>query len=382
MKLFKLLCVFVLSALALSMTSCGGSNGDEKGSLSLTLSDDPTLEYKALYVTIQEVQVHRADDSDGQWTTVLTPHATFNLLELINGSTDPIGIADLPTGTYTQMRLIPGTVPDTETNILGQPHPHANYLVTSSDEYRELKIPSGFATGIKLVHTFEIESGLTTDLVLDFDAAHSVVKAGNSIKAGSGRKWLLKPIIKVIDTVENATVNGTITDQTQNTLSRVHVSAQVYNASGATEPEKVTIVASTITDDTGGYQMYLEPGTYLIIASAEGYSPACKKLIVTYHMNYSQNFSLSTAAMGTVTLKLNLLSGQAEEAATIEFRQTSPCDGTKQITVKTVNFSESGSYAVDVPSSTYSVVATYAGQSKIIDAVQTGTTLTISFTTH
>jgi hypothetical protein len=162
----------------------------------------------------------------------------------------------------------------------------------------------------------------------------------------------------------------------------VHVSAQVYNASGATEPEKVTIVASTNTDDTGGYQMYLEPGTYLIIASAEGYSLACKKLIVTYHMNYTQNFSLSTAAMGTITLKLKLLSGQPEEAATIEFRQTSACDGTKQITVKTVNYSESGSYAIDVPSSAYSVVATYAGQSKIVDAVQTGTTLTINFATH
>jgi len=382
MKLFKLISVSMLSVLILIMTSCGGSSGNEKGSLSLALSDNPEPEYKALYVTIEEVQVHRVDAADGQWTTVLTPHATYDLLELVNGSTDPIGVADLQTGTYTQLRLMLGTVPDTETNILGQQHPHANYLITSSDEYRELKIPSGFATGIKLVHTFEVESGLTTDLVLDFDAPRSVVRAGNIVKAGNSGRWFLKPVIKVTDTVENATLNGIVTDLPQNTLSRIHMSAQVYNASAATETEKVTIVASTITDDTGGYQMYLEPGTYLIIASADGYSPACKQITVIYNMNYSQNFTLSSATSGTVSLKLTLPSGQSEEAATVEFRKNSPCDATKHITVKTVNFSESGSYEVSLPSSTYNFVATYAGQTKIFEGVQTGTTLSINFIIH
>ena len=128
--------------------------------------------------------------------------------------------------------------------------------------------------------------------------------------------------------------------------------------------------------------MYLEPGTYLINASADGYSPACKQITVIYNMNYSQNFTLSSATSGTVSLKLTLPSGQSEEAATVEFRKNSPCDATKHITVKTVNFSESGSYEVSLPSSTYNFVATYAGQTKIFEGVQTGTTLSINFIIH
>ena len=70
-----------------------------------------------------------------------------------------LGVADLPTGTYTQMRLILADTPDDSENILGDPHPYANYLITSADEAIELKVPSGFQTGIKLVHSFDVESG-------------------------------------------------------------------------------------------------------------------------------------------------------------------------------------------------------------------------------
>ena len=103
---------------------------------------------------------------------------------------------------------------------------------TKTDEAIELKVPSGFQTGIKLVHTFDVVAGRTVGLVLDFDAGRSVVKAGNS------GKWLLKPTIKVIDTLNNATLTGTVTDESAKALSGVTVSAQTYNASAATEAGK------------------------------------------------------------------------------------------------------------------------------------------------
>ena len=59
-------------------------------------------------MTIAEIQVHRADEAEGTWQTILTPNATYNLLDLINGTTAFLGVADLATGTYTQMRLILG----------------------------------------------------------------------------------------------------------------------------------------------------------------------------------------------------------------------------------------------------------------------------------
>lgn len=284
-------------------------------------------------------------------------------------------MADLQTGTYTQMRLILADTPDSTKNILGDPHPYANYLITSADETIELKVPSGFQTGIKLVHSFDVESGLTVGLVLDFDAGNSIVQAGNS------GNWLLKPTIKVIGTVNNAILTGTVTDQSHNALPGVTVSAQVYNSSATSEADKVTIVASTLTDSEGKYKMYLEPGTYNIVATADGFSPACTQLTAAYNMSYTEDFTLTTATMGLVTIDLILPSDSSGEAATIEFRQTSPSDITQQIAIKDMNYAVSGSYGVSLPSGTYSVVATYVDKILTVNTVAVGNTITIDFTT-
>jgi hypothetical protein len=377
MRVWKYLSLILIGLFAVTLTSCGGSSTGEEsnGKLSLSLSDAPAPEYKAVYVTISQIQVHRADAAEGKWQTVLTPNATYNLLDLINGSNASLGVADLPTGTYTQMRLILADAPDSTTNILGAHHPYANYLITSADETIELKVPSGFQTGIKLVHTFDVESGRTVGLVLDFDAGRSVVKAGNS------GKWLLKPTIKIIGTLNNATLTGTVTDQSQNALSEVTVSAQLYNASAATEAGKVTTEASTLTDDNGEYLLYLEPGTYTIVVTADGFSTSCKKITVAYDMDYTEDFILAPTTMGIVTVGLTLPLGSAGEAATIEFRQTSPIDGTQQIAVKDVNYSESGSYSVSLPSGTFFVVGNYVDKILTVNTVEVGDTITINFTT-
>jgi hypothetical protein len=51
-------------------------------------------------------------------------------------------------------------------------------------------------SGIKLIHQFTVDSGQRVDLLLDFDACHSIVKT-------SSGKYKLKPVIKVIPFVLN-----------------------------------------------------------------------------------------------------------------------------------------------------------------------------------
>jgi hypothetical protein len=378
MKILKYLSLILAGLLAVTLTSCGGSSGSSDGDgstgkLSLSLSDAPAPEYQAVYVTIAEIQVHRTDGADGQWQTILTPNATYNLLDLINGTTAPLGVADLPTGTYTQMRLILADTPDDTENILGDDHPYANYLITSAAEAIELKVPSGFQTGIKLVHSFEVESGRTVGLVLDFDAGRSVVKAGNS------GKWLLKPTIKVIGTVNNATLTGAVTDDSLNfiPIPGATVSAQVYDADTATEAKQVTIVRSTVTDSNGGYLMYLEPGTYTIVVTADGYRTAYRQVTVVNDTDYTEDFTLTSATIGLITIELTLPSEPSEESATIEFRQDSPYG---MITVMYVNRSESGSYSFRLPNGTYSLVATYSDQIETFTNVVVGDTIPIDFT--
>jgi len=82
-----------------------------------------------------------------------------------------------------------------------------------------LKIPSGYQTGIKIVHGFNIEEDQTTELILDFSASESIVMPGHD------GEWLLKPTIKVIDVDNYSIISGTVNPQ----LGEVLVSAQIYD---------------------------------------------------------------------------------------------------------------------------------------------------------
>ena len=156
------------------------------------------------------------------------------------------------------------------------------------------------------------------------------------------------------------------------------MSAQIYNASAATGAEKVTTVASTLTDENGDYLMYLDPGTYNIVAVADGFTTSSKPPVtVEYDMVYTEDFTLAPTTMGLITVAMTLPLGS--DTATIEFRQTSPSDATQQITVKEVNYAATGSYTVNLPDGTYDLVATYTGTIKTAAAISTGSTVTIVF---
>jgi len=202
MKFVKQVGVLVCFLCVNLLLGCGGGGGGSSssgtGTLSFSLTDSSTMKYSAIYVTIDEVQVNKRDNSsngNSGWATVATPRRTYNLLRLVNGLTEVLGYNELETGTYRQIRLIIGKHAESENNILGIPHPYANYVILNdgSDTMEALKIPSGFQTGIKLVHNFQVLENAVVELVLDFDACRSVVETGNS-------KFLLKPTIKVIET--------------------------------------------------------------------------------------------------------------------------------------------------------------------------------------
>ena len=371
MKGIRLSCVALCLCALLLLPSCGGGGGSgsvssgDTGTLSLSLTDATTLDYQAVYVTIDRVDIHLGgnENSPNNWETVAEPKATYNLLELVNGVLEHLGITTLPAGKYTQMRLIIGRTQDYSLNIFGTQHPFANYVILAgSGDIYELKVPSGSQTGIKLVHGFTIKQDQTKELILDFDAAKSVVKAG-----ASGR-WLLKPTIKVVDTDDLAIISGTVYEKVYEgeddvdgvlaSVAGVLVSAQTNDTEATDRKDQVVTWTSTVTDANGQYKLFLEPGSYNIVVYGTDYYPnvECSVAVVSGQVAEGNDFVLTLAPTGTVSGDVIITGAQY---ATISFRQFWDCDGTIiEIEVKSINtnadFTETLSEGIyDVVASSY-----------------------------
>jgi Domain of unknown function (DUF4382) len=106
-----------------------------------------------------------------------------------------LGSLPLPVGTYQQVRLMLADNPSNPSPT----NPLANALVmTGSTDEVPLSTPSAQQSGFKLKAFFEVQNGQVADMVLDFDACRSIVRAG-----ASGR-YNFKPVVAVIPRLSTA----------------------------------------------------------------------------------------------------------------------------------------------------------------------------------
>src|SRR3954466_8545895 len=114
-RTMRLFAAFLIGVIALG--ACSDSSGTGTGTLAVRLTDMPFPFSDVSSVDIYVVRVdarkpeptddEAADESDSNgWTTVATPNALINLLDLGAGKTMNLGGTTLPTGNYQSFRLI------------------------------------------------------------------------------------------------------------------------------------------------------------------------------------------------------------------------------------------------------------------------------------
>jgi len=236
----------VVLALSFFLFACNNGNEGSAAHLEVHLTDAPG-DYQQVNIDVQDVQVNVSSSDDNGWTSLDVKEGVYDLLKLTNGLDTLLGKIDLPPGKVAQIRLILGT----------------NNSIRVHDQLIPLSTPSAQQSGLKIQVHQDLVEGVTYKILLDFDAARSIVSAGAS------GKYNLKPVIRSIVEAESGAIKGSI--------SPVAAAPVIYAVSG------MDTTATDFADPvTGNFLIKgLSATTYkIIITPKAGYQVAVKENVV------------------------------------------------------------------------------------------------------
>jgi len=204
---------FALAVAALA--GCGDSQGPGTAQFSVKLTDAPGP-FTAAVVTISEVSLLGAG---GKVTLSSTP-TTVNLLDLQNATLDLVKDAEVPTGTYQELRLVitGGYVQLTDGTIFASSPNYAG-LPQGATVTGQLTMPSLAQSGLKVTMPGSAlaVTGPQKIVLIDFNVSQSF---GHD--AGSSDSWVMHPVIKGADIQTTGSVAVSLTLANGVTLPQVN----------------------------------------------------------------------------------------------------------------------------------------------------------------
>ena len=231
-----------------------------KGEIKIYLADRPA-EFDAVNIVVSQVSIHMSDqDSVSGWMVICDTTQIYDLLELRNGAMALFADHELDPGHYTQIRL---KITD------------GSNVIVDGSQY-DLEIPSGYQSGVKINHQFQIQEDVTYELLLDFDAEKSIIKKGNG-------QYQMKPVIRAIVMATSGSISGIVNPKSVEAFALANSDTMAYTHS-----------------DTSGY--------FKLIGLSEGLYSV---LIVADDATYAD----------TTFSDVAVVAGQTTDLGTIELRE-------------------------------------------------------------
>jgi len=250
------------------VTSCNKINDSEsggKGTLVLTLTDAPfpsSLVDKAL-VTIDKIEIRSTalagtesstvqDGTDDNSKFIVLYEGEgleFDLLDLQNGITTEVLSMEMEAGSYDLIRM----------------HVANAEIILKDGTNHKMKIPSGSSSGLKIKISPElvIESGVESEVVLDFDVSKSFIVQGNPKTPAGIKGFIFKPVLRAMCQKYSGIIAGKVFENETTPIAEAHV--QIFRAD--------TVYSSALTDANGAYALIgLPSGSYNMLCEKEGYT--------------------------------------------------------------------------------------------------------------
>jgi hypothetical protein len=198
MKITQVLFAFALMSLVFA--SCKDETSTTEYTIRLTDGPGP---FTAVNIDIQSIEL---TGKNSELVTLNTMAGIYNLLDLTNGVDTIIATAGLEISQVKQIRLILG--PNNTVEINGQIYP--------------LSTPSADQSGLKIKVNHTLQPGEVYPVLLDFDAAKSIVETGKG-------EYKLKPVLRTIDKKTTGTIKGAIQPKTISAVIEVSGNGNSYS---------------------------------------------------------------------------------------------------------------------------------------------------------
>lgn len=256
-KILSLACMFALAA-------CGGGGGTTTtpsagtSVLSAALMDAPfrTSGGTVTAVNIAVAKVEAVGSGGVQTIATFSPAQQINLLNY-QSSPLQLGSSQIPAGQYQQLRLVLDTSQANNTSIVlnGTTIPLSIPSVTSVGFGGNSSSDNGDGpgtSGIKVNVNLNAQAGQTYGFVIDFNAAESIVQAGNS------GQWLMKPVLVATAQALAGSISGVVKNNAGTAVTNAQIVAE----------QNGTIVNSGVTDSNGNFQINALPaGSYTLVVN-------------------------------------------------------------------------------------------------------------------
>ena len=168
----------------MNLNACKDKDEPGAATLNIYLTDSPG-NYDEVIIDFREARIFLDQAQD--WISITSFSGFFDLLKLNNGKDTLIASRVIPTGTISQVWIILGT----------------NNKIKVNGQTKPLVIPGAEQASIFLKTNIITEANNTYSIVLDFDAALSVVETANG-------EYHLYPVVRNLTSGAFGSVRGVV----------------------------------------------------------------------------------------------------------------------------------------------------------------------------
>jgi hypothetical protein len=276
----SLIWTFLVSMILFALAGCGGGGGGspETGRMSLSVTDAPVDAASNVVVQFSGVAFKREGEAPEVVQNLSPSPRQLDLLEYQEGRAALLldGVM-LPAGRYEWVRLIV----DTQQNV------RDSYIVLTTGEECELRVPSGAESGLKLNRGFTLPADGSVALTIDFDLRKSIhaPPGQRGTTAGCTQGYLMRPTLRIVDNANVGAIAGTIDSAlvTDDCLPKVYVFSgggvtpddiEESGAASDVDPLLVTNVDVQNGFTAYGYRAaFLPPGSYTVAFTCDDDDP-------------------------------------------------------------------------------------------------------------